>query len=492
MNKKIKIIIFGTGSSAIRYVEKNNEYFTNMEILAFADNNKKIWDKELKNKKIISPQNINKYNYDVILICSVYEEEIYDQLISEIKVSKEQIYTQKSFMQEVIFPWYDRKYNLYNKKILLVSETHATYEEYKKYYSPYFEVFNITGVIAVDEIYLACNYHYDYIFITSFRPYIIQDENYMESIINIIIKYNNIINGKILQDAVAKAYFSQIKEYSYGNCHYDKKFLVLRMNDYFAGLGGISLTIAGSISYAKKLGYIPVVDMKTHDNQYLEEGEYGKVNTYEKFFKQPCRYSLDDIKNANSVSVMYMFPPNWYSKKEKNVLSLPKMKEELYEKYCNFKKKFDDKKVLGVLFRGTDYANLKPYGHSIQPSLHDMIKKVKEKMTEWGDFDLVFLCTEVQEACTCFEDEFGKEKVCYYPQQRYKSDTKEYLGSIALNPGGHTEQGKAYWIALNCLASCHSIIAGLCGGTETAMVINNGSYHNSYIFELGRHGIDSV
>ncbi len=53
MNKKIKIIIFGTGSSAIRYVEKNNEYFSNMEILAFADNNKKIWDKKFKNKKII-------------------------------------------------------------------------------------------------------------------------------------------------------------------------------------------------------------------------------------------------------------------------------------------------------------------------------------------------------------------------------------------------------------------------------------------------------
>lgn len=37
----MKIIIFGTGSSAVRYVERNNEYFDNMEILAFADNNKK-------------------------------------------------------------------------------------------------------------------------------------------------------------------------------------------------------------------------------------------------------------------------------------------------------------------------------------------------------------------------------------------------------------------------------------------------------------------
>ena len=56
----MKIIIFGTGSSAVRYVERNNEYFDNMEILAFADNNKKKWGNKLKGKKIISPQEDRK------------------------------------------------------------------------------------------------------------------------------------------------------------------------------------------------------------------------------------------------------------------------------------------------------------------------------------------------------------------------------------------------------------------------------------------------
>lgn len=60
------------------------------------------------------------------------------------------------------------------------------------------------------------------------------------------------------------------------------------------------------------------------------------------------------------------------------------MKPELYNKYCIFKKKFNNKNILGVLFRGTDYANLKPYGHNIQPDLNTMIQTVKEKISEWG------------------------------------------------------------------------------------------------------------
>ena len=148
------------------------------------------------------------------------------------------------------------------------------------------------------------------------------------------------------------------------------------------GLGSVARTAARGTAYARKIGYIPVVDMKTLRTQYLEENEYGKINAYTKFFEQPDGYDVDDIKDSGCISITYDL--SWFSKKEENEIILPKMKPELYNKYCIFKKKFNNKNILGVLFRGTDYANLKPYGHNIQPDLNTMIQTVKEKISEWG------------------------------------------------------------------------------------------------------------
>lgn len=63
-------------------------------------------------------------------------------------------------------------------------------------------------------------------------------------------------------------------------------------------------------------------------------------------------------------------------------------------------------------------------------------------MLEWENFDLIYLCTEVQEACERFEDEFGKEKICYYPQLRYKSHTKNILQRLIMmrKKGYHREK----------------------------------------------------
>lgn len=484
----MKILIFGTGSSTMLYIRDCKEYFDNIEILGFVDNNKDKLGKEISKKKIISPYAISDFDYDVILICSVYEEEVYNQLVFTLDICEKKIYTRRRFFEKFVFPWYDEKYNLYNKKILIISENYATDKEYRKYYGRYCDLFNVTKIISINEIYLIQNYEYDYILLTNFSPVVLQNKKLLED--NLSIIDNLVKNYIILTNEVISIYFANIREIQYGNDYSDKKFLIIRSSGYFAGLGIIALTAAKGIEYAKTKGYIPIIDMQTQETQYLEDEEYGKVNAYIKFFKQPDGYDVNDIKNAKSVSIMY--GAKWFSEKKEDRLIFPNMQSELYDKYCNFKKKFKNKKVLGVLFRGTDYANLKPYGHNIQPDLYSMIQVVKEKIEKWGEFDLIYLCTEVKEACEKFEIEFGKEKVCYYPQLRYKSDTKKYLADIPLLKGEHTEQGKSYWIALNCLAVCDSIIAGQCAGTKIATIINNYKYKNKYLFKLGKYGIDDV
>lgn len=479
----MKILIFGTGSAAGYFIEDHEEYFENIEILAFVDNNTKRIGNKFKEKFIISPKNIFKYNYDAILICSSYEEDIYKQLIFDIKIKEENIYTRRTFFEHIIFPWYDEKYDLYNKKILIVTEDYGTETEYKRYFGVYYNAFNIVGVIGLNEYYLIKDYNFDYIFITNFKP---------PSVYNI---ENNYIRLKKLKDKykvltikIIDIFFINIRKMCYGKDYGDKKFLIIKCNKPFQGLGAKALFMAQSMQFATREGYIPVIDMKVP--RFSNDIECYKENVYTKFFKQPDVYNLEDIENAKSVSVVY--DRRWLSKKDISELIFPKMQEALYTKYFDYKKQFNNKKVLGVLFRGTDYANLKPLGHNIQPDLPTIVDMTKKKVEEWGGFDLIFLCTEVQEACKCFENEFGKEKVYYYPQLRYTLDTKKYLADINISPEEHIHQEQGYWIALNLLASCHSIIAGRCTGTEIAIIINNNNYKNSYLFNLGKYGIDDI
>ncbi len=486
------ILIFGTGGSTELYLEDNKEYFKNIDILAFVDNDKSKIGGQFKNKEIISPSDIFKYDFDIILICSVYEEEIYNQLVDKIKVLKQNIYTKRTYFENIIFPWYDKIYNLYNKKVLIVSEDAGTEQDYRKYFGRNYNLLNIIGIISLDEIYLISRFQYDFILISNFKPIPLQNEYTMRENVIFEMKKNNykIDGGKILTNEVLNVYLRNINEFSFGENYTGKSFLLIRPGHFFAGLGDIAITIAIGIQLAKRKGFIPVVDMQTYQTQYLDNYEYGSVNAYTKFFKQPDMYELEDILEAKSVYIMYV--AKWFSKEEERKIIFPEMQDELYEKFYRFKKKFNNKKVLGVLFRGTDYSNLKPYGHNIQPDLNSMIQSVKDKIIEWGGFDFIYLCTEVHEACIKFEEEFGKEKVCYYPQLRFSSDTKKYLADISLGNGEHTEQGRGYYIALNCLALCNSLVAGQCTGTRVALIINNFQYENLYLFNLGRYGIDDI
>ncbi|MDE6626718.1 MAG: class I SAM-dependent methyltransferase, partial [Lachnospiraceae bacterium] len=89
----MKILVFGSGGAYAAYAEKYSEYFKNVDILAFADNSKEKQGQIFNGKPIISPQEISQYCYDAILICSSYQEEIYEQLVTEFNIHKENIYT---------------------------------------------------------------------------------------------------------------------------------------------------------------------------------------------------------------------------------------------------------------------------------------------------------------------------------------------------------------------------------------------------------------
>lgn len=77
----MKVIIFGAGN----YYQKRKEQlrsFSNIEIIAFADNNEDLWDKRIDHIIVISPDSLKTQLYDIILIMSIYSCQIFKQLLS--------------------------------------------------------------------------------------------------------------------------------------------------------------------------------------------------------------------------------------------------------------------------------------------------------------------------------------------------------------------------------------------------------------------------
>lgn len=90
----MKVIIWGAGGKAKNFLNKKS-YYKNMEIVAMVDNNPEHWGKNFIRGGyiIISPDAIKDYEYDKILICCLAIEEVSHQLIEEMHIPKEKIFT---------------------------------------------------------------------------------------------------------------------------------------------------------------------------------------------------------------------------------------------------------------------------------------------------------------------------------------------------------------------------------------------------------------
>ena len=74
-----KILLFGTGSRCAE-AKKHLDY-TKVKIIAYIDNDKTKQGNYFDDKLIISPSEINNYDYDFIIITSIFSQEIESQLL---------------------------------------------------------------------------------------------------------------------------------------------------------------------------------------------------------------------------------------------------------------------------------------------------------------------------------------------------------------------------------------------------------------------------
>lgn len=148
----------------------------------------------------------------------------------------------------------------------------------------------------------------------------------------------------------------------------------------------------------------------------------------------------------------------------------------------------EDRRILGVLCRGTDYTAKKPKGHPVQPELSDILDKAEEKMKELH-CQYIYLATEVGDVDRAFRERFP-DKILINKREYY--DDKFKSGDLTWIKDVHFERenddylkGLEYLSSLYILSKCNGIVAGNCGGSQASVFMNHNEYEDRYIFDLG-------
>lgn len=274
-------------------------------------------------------------------------------------------------------------------------------------------------------------------------------------------------------------------------------YIIRRENKKIGLLTYVSIFL-GHIAYAVEKGYIPIIDMKNFQSIYHDEKKL-LLNAWELYFEQPCGISLDDIpKSANviySPKLLHPLSPfisslfdekesNFWKKLSNRFIRLNDFCNKYYQNEYNILIK--DKKVLGLLYRGTDYLSLRPRNHPIQPSIEDFITQVDNCISEWGDFDYYYIATEDNNIVKALKIKYGdkiitNDRVYYDEFKNFK-----YLADVHFDrDNDNFLKGLEYLSSIKLISSTDYIIAGMCAGTYGANFLKPTNFKKSYFFDLG-------
>ena len=216
---------------------------------------------------------------------------------------------------------------------------------------------------------------------------------------------------------------------------------------------------------------------------YFKQPSYNSEELYEKISSKGKNCNIFYLENIYSPDILKKYCQLYNKYCELN----DSTKEYIENEFCNLQMK--NKKILGVLVRGTDYTRLKPAGHPVQPNIEKIIKKVEYQM-KMGKYNAIYLATEESCVYRIFCEKFGKEKILINKRQWYDEVYNELGNELVDKIHFQREnddylKGLEYLSSIILLSKCNGLVAGMSGGTFMALCFNNLAYDYKYIFDLG-------
>lgn len=281
-----------------------------------------------------------------------------------------------------------------------------------------------------------------------------------------------------------------------------KKYGLIRRNASDCGLFSFFIVFLGGIDKCIREGLIPVIDMQTCGNPYLEDKQVGKENAWEFYFQQPMGITMkqfdmseaavidadEDVPEAERPNIDMKFLTDadkvqyWRDVCKKYIKFSAETQSILTEKRKMLLESRKGKK-LGILCRGTDYVSLKPAGHPVQPDVEEVLAKAKCIMQEKG-CESVFLATEDADILRRFQAEFG-EKVIVNKSDRFSETGNRYLAEIMREQKvDRYENGLNYLTTIYLLSQCDYLLAGRVSGLLGALLLAE-SFGYQYFWDYG-------
>lgn len=275
----------------------------------------------------------------------------------------------------------------------------------------------------------------------------------------------------------------------------DRHFYIIRRHASRAGLFSFVMTNLGSIQEAADRCLVPVIDMQSSINPLILPEEVGHENGWERYFLQPCGFSLSDVCHARYITLSDIHPPARYpdAAQLRDPEKLRKWRK-LFHQYIHVKpelmqeaesyigRQFTGKKVLGILARGTDYRASKPHGHEIQPDAELLIRDAGQLMRDKG-YDLIYLATEDGEIWNAFQAAFPG-KCLSYQQDHFTVKEGEWINDLANEAVGTMTVNREYLISIVILSRCQGFLGGAANGSFGALLMSDG-YEDQVLYDLG-------
>lgn len=319
-------------------------------------------------------------------------------------------------------------------------------------------------------------------------------------------------NEKIIKSLLAKKLKAQIRNIiEPWNINISSgifaKYGVIQRPACNVGLFSYFITILGGINLCLERNLLPVIDMYTCDNIFQKNNK--KLNSWELFFEQPANINLEDINEEIQIIDCNEIPNekrpnltmnfitnekalNYWRKLCKKYIKLNKKTNEYIIKCQNeYFSNNQESQTVGVLCRGTDYVNIKPYLHPVQPDVDKMIWKVRKVMSDYN-CKYVFLATEDIEIYNRFTHEFTTALIT--PNvYRYSNTGKYYLEEIERKKSNTDieKKGLDYLSSIYMLSKCKCLVAGRTSGSVSALILSEG-FEYSYMWNLGTYGVDDI